>query len=290
MIQSMTGFGKSQFTLGSKTLTIDIRTLNSKQFDLNLRLPSILREQEGLIRNMLVQGLERGKIDVHFAIKSANGNGATAINTENLQKYFNQLSPVVEKLGVSSDALFAEVMRMPDVLAEEEQQIEDSEWALIERGILDALNDVNNFRTNEGKGLCTELEMRLSEIEKSLGLIVSYESERLDAIRHRLKSKIEEMLQQNAGSENRFEEEMIYFIEKLDISEEKQRLSAHCNYFREVINEPKSNGRKLNFISQEMGREINTIGSKANHAGMQKVVVLMKDELEKIKEQLNNIL
>jgi uncharacterized protein (TIGR00255 family) len=290
MIQSMTGFGKSQLMLGSKTITIDIRTLNSKQFDLNLRIPSFLREQEGLIRNRLNQELERGKVDIHFSVKSNNGLNATGINIDVIEKRFAALLPTIERLGVSADALFSEIMRMPDVVSEEEQALEDSEWKEIESALILALAEVNVFRSDEGKGLAKELLMRVDEIEKSLELVASCENERMESVRLRLKQKIDEMLQQNAGSENRFEEEMIYFLEKLDISEEKQRLSTHCNYFRDVINEPKSNGRKLNFISQEMGREINTIGSKANHAGMQKLVVLMKDELEKIKEQLNNVL
>jgi len=286
----MTGFGKSQLMLGSKTITIDIRTLNSKQFDLNLRIPSFLREQEGLIRNRLNQELERGKVDIHFSVKSNNGLSATGINIDVIEKRFAVLYPAIERLGVSADALFSEIMRMPDVISEEEQALEDSEWKEIESALILALAEVNVFRSDEGKGLAKELLMRLDEIEKLLELVASCENERMESVRLRLKQKIDEMLQQNAGSENRFEEEMIYFLEKLDISEEKQRLSTHCNYFRDVINEPKSNGRKLNFISQEMGREINTIGSKANHAGMQKLVVLMKDELEKIKEQLNNVL
>lgn len=286
----MTGFGKSQLMLGSKTITIDIRTLNSKQFDLNLRIPSFLREQEGFIRNKLNQELERGKVDIHFSVKSNNGLSATGINIDVIEKRFAVLLPTVERLGVSADALFSEIMRMPDVISEEEQALEDSEWKEIESALILALADVNVFRSDEGKGLAKELLMRVDEIEKSLELVASCEKERMESVRLRLRQKIDEMLQQNAGSENRFEEEMIYFLEKLDISEEKQRLSTHCNYFRDVINEPKSNGRKLNFISQEMGREINTIGSKANHAGMQKLVVLMKDELEKIKEQLNNVL
>jgi len=290
MIQSMTGFGKSQLMLGSKTITIDIRTLNSKQFDLNLRIPSFLREQEGLIRNRLNQELERGKVDIHFSVKSNSGLSATGINIDVIEKRFAALLPTIERLGVSADALFSEIMRMPDVVSEEEQALEDSEWKEIESALILALAEVNVFRSDEGKGLAKELLMRVDEIEKSLELVASCENERMESVRLRLKQKIDEMLQQNAGSENRFEEEMIYFLEKLDISEEKQRLSTHCNYFRDVINEPKSNGRKLNFISQEMGREINTIGSKANHAGMQKLVVLMKDELEKIKEQLNNVL
>jgi len=286
----MTGFGKSQLMLGSKTITIDIRTLNSKLFDLNLRIPSLLREQEGLIRNKLNQELERGKIDVHFSIKTSNGLGSAGINTDVIEKRFASLMPTLQRLGVSSDALFTEIMRMPDVISEEEHSLEDSEWNEIEIALIQALAEVNVFRSDEGLGLAKELLMRVDEIEKSLDLVATCENERMENVRLRLKQKIDELHQQNSGSENRFEEEMIYFLEKLDISEEKQRLSTHCKYFRDVVNEPKSNGRKLNFISQEMGREINTIGSKANHAGMQKLVVLMKDELEKIKEQLNNVL
>lgn len=290
MIKSMTGFGKHQVSLDSRLVTVDIRALNSKLLDLNLRIPSILREQEGEIRNLISSALERGKIDIQINIKNTGVQSFAEVNTELIKQQFIRLQTLQNEIGVSNDVIFSEVMRLPDSVVETEQKLEEGDWTQIREALQNAILNADQFRKDEGSGLEKDLLARVEEIEKQLSSLSPLEAERMETVRTRIKSKIDELLQQNVGSENRFEEEMIYFIEKLDISEEKQRLRTHCEYFKTTMAEPISNGRKLGFISQEMGREINTIGSKSNHAGMQKLVVLMKDELEKIKEQLNNVL
>ncbi len=290
MIRSMTGFGKAQLSLERGTIIIDIRALNSKQLDVNMKIPLFLREQESEIRNMLSSTLERGKIDVLIQLKNSGIKSSSEVNTEMVLQHFEKLREVKDRLSLSNDVLFSEIMKMPDVFGDAENKIDDAEWDLIRKSIQEALESADDFRRNEGAGLKIELISRVESIEHHLESISRFEDERIQTIRLRLKSKIDELLRQDSGSTERFEEEMIYFLEKLDISEEKQRLGAHCKYFRETSEHVNSQGRKLGFITQEMGREINTIGSKANHSEMQKVVVLMKDELEKIKEQLNNIL
>ena len=286
----MTGFGKDQISLDSRIITVDIRALNSKLLDLNLRIPSTLREQEGEIRNLVSSSLERGKIDIQINIKNTGVQSFAEVNTELIKQQFTRLQTLQNEIGVSNDVIFSEVMRLPESVVETEQKLEEGDWTHIKEALQKAISNADQFRKDEGRGLEIDLLARVQEIESQLNSLSPLEAERMETVRTRIKSKIDELLQQNVGSENRFEEEMIYFIEKLDISEEKQRLSTHCEYFKTTMAEPVSNGRKLGFISQEMGREINTIGSKSNHAGMQKLVVLMKDELEKIKEQLNNVL
>ena len=286
----MTGFGKAQVSLERGTIIIDIRALNSKQLDVNIKIPSFLREQESEIRNMLSSSLERGKIDVLIQLKNTGLKSSSEVNTGMILEHFEKMKQIKERLSLSSDVLFSEIMKLPDVFGETENKTDEFEWENIRNAIKEALESADEFRKNEGSGLKKELISRIFSIEQHLGSIAAFEEERIQTIRLRLKSKIDELLRQDVGTESRFEEEMIYFLEKLDITEEKQRLAAHCNYFRETSNQANSQGRKLGFIAQEMGREINTIGSKANHSEMQKVVVLMKDELEKIKEQLNNIL
>ena len=286
----MTGFGKSQAVVGLKTLTIDIRALNSKQLDLNLRLPQAFREKEGEVRNLVSGMLERGKIDVFVSLKSTASAAGVSLNTEALKIRFASLKALALEIGADTTHLFSDVLRFPDLMQEEETEAVDEDWKQVHTSLQEALKQVDQFRLDEGRGLSSELMDRVSNIEQFLESITPHEESRMVHVRARLKQKIDELLAQTESSANRFEEEMIYFMEKLDISEEKQRLRAHCSYFRETAAEHTASGRKLAFISQEMGREINTIGSKANHAEMQKLVVLMKDELEKIKEQLNNVL
>ncbi len=286
----MTGFGKSQAAIGLKTLTIDIRALNSKLLDLNLRLPQAFREKEGEVRNLVSVQLERGKVDIFISLKNATAAAGLTLNTDAFKVRYSALKNLADELGAESGNLFSELLKSPDLMQEEEGEAEDADWALVLEHIKEAIKQVDGFRVDEGKGLGLELLDRVTSIEKLLEAIAVHEESRMVSIRARLKTKIDELMSQTESSSNRFEEEMIYFMEKLDISEEKQRLRAHCTYFRETSNENTPSGRKLAFISQEMGREINTIGSKANHAEMQKSVVMMKDELEKIKEQLNNVL
>jgi uncharacterized protein (TIGR00255 family) len=285
MIKSMTGFGKSQVSLGTKQVSIDVRALNSKQFDLNMRIPGILRSREAEIRQQISSVLERGKIDCYIVVKQAEGN--VAINEDLLQRRFARMDALAATLGANTAELLPALLALPDALMEEEELLTEADWALFQEALSTALNAADGFRLQEGDGLKTELSLRVDNIYSNLDQVSVFDPERAETIRTKLLQKVEQLSVEY--DRNRFEEELIYYIEKLDISEEKQRLAAHCNYFRETMNEKESNGRKLGFISQEMGREINTIGSKANHAGIQKLVVLMKDELEKIKEQLNNI-
>jgi uncharacterized protein (TIGR00255 family) len=287
MIQSMTGFGKSQITTGMRTLTVDIRALNSKQLDLNLRLSGLFREKEGDIRQEISRRLERGKLDVSIQWK-AQGAPSARLNLEGLGQRYSELRELAAQLNAPQESLFGTVATMPDLMQEAEEELDEALWKLLQQALHEALDATERFRSDEGKGLEKELRLRVEAIEAHLQQIEALDPERQSGIRERLRGKMQEW--EISVDENRFEEEMIFYLEKLDISEEKQRLRTHCGYFLEVLAEHQSQGRKLGFITQEMGREINTIGSKANHAGMQKLVVLMKDELEKIKEQLNNVL
>ena len=286
----MTGFGKSQAVFGLKTLTIDVRALNSKQLDLNIRIPHAFRDKEADIRARVSTLLERGKVDVFISLKSQLGNAGVSVNSSLVKARYAELLLVAKELNVDTSGLFSDVLRFPDLIQEEEMEAGEMEWEIIRNSLMEAINQVDQFRFDEGKGLASELLDRVHNIEQLLIAITPHEESRMVQVRARLKQKIDELLSQVDANANRFEEEMIYFMEKLDITEEKQRLLTHCTYFRETASEKTTSGRKLAFISQEMGREINTIGSKANHAEMQKIVVLMKDELEKIKEQLNNVL
>jgi len=290
MIKSMTGFGKSQVAIGLKSVNIDIRTLNSKQLDLNLRLPAVYREKEGEVRSEINKVLERGKIDVFISRKQDGAVSGMPLDRVAIIERFTKLGSIAAELGISPDNLLPEILRMPDMLTEQDEALSEEEWKIVFEEFRSALKQTNQFREDEGKGLESEIIQRIENIRNLLYSVGEYEESRMVSVRSRLSSKIGELNIQSETSANRFEEEMIYFLERLDITEEKQRLSTHLNYFIQTAAEPAATGRKLGFISQELGREINTIGSKANHAEMQKIVVLMKDELEKIKEQLNNIL
>lgn len=283
----MTGFGKCQAALGLRSLLVDIRTLNSKQLDVNLRLPQVLREKEAEIRQQLAKVLERGKVDVFITFKSDGGDNLM-LNEALIAGRVEQLRKIGNNLGVDTSSVFSVVLGMADVFQEPEEPLSEAEWHVVQEAVQAALKETFAFRQREGSGLEADLRQRLEAIERALLQIAELEPERTQGLRERLRQRLQDW--QVNVDENRFEEEMIYYLEKLDISEEKQRLLTHCRYFAEVLSEPESQGRKLGFISQEMGREINTIGSKANHAGIQRLVVLMKDELEKMKEQLNNIL
>ncbi|MFN5318519.1 MAG: YicC/YloC family endoribonuclease [Bacteroidia bacterium] len=285
MIKSMTGFGKSQVSLGTKQVSIDVRALNSKQLDLNMRIPGLLRSREAEIRQQIASVLERGKIDCFIVVKQASGN--VEINEDLLKRRFLSMKGLAKSLDTPTNELFSALLSLPDALVEEEEELADSDWSAFQDALAMALMQTDAFRKQEGLGLETELLFRVENISKHLSEIEVFEVERSESMRDKLVQRAEQLSVE--FDRNRFEEELIYYIEKLDISEEKQRLNAHCVHFKEAMQEGANNGRKLGFIAQEMGREINTIGSKANHAGIQKLVVLMKDELEKIKEQLNNI-
>ncbi len=289
MIKSMTGFGKASQELSDKTINIEIRSLNSKSADISLRLSSGLRNYELELRNEISKQLERGKIDLSIFIESKKAEIPVEINIELAKAYHKQLKNLALELNEPIANALQQVLKFPDVLKNERKETDENEWKLIKHCLNSALDELNNFRDIEGLSLKKDFEIRISKINTCLEEIKTLDLIRINAIKNRIKNNIEEVIGKSNLDENRFEQELIYYIEKLDINEEKVRLKTHLDYFIETCNE-KSAGRKLNFISQEIGREINTIGSKANDAQIQKLVVLMKDELEKIKEQANNVL
>jgi TIGR00255 family protein len=286
MIQSMTGFGKSTLLLTQKKITFEIKSLNSKTLDLNTRIPQAYREKELQIRKQIADTLERGKIDLTLTIENTSDKNSTIINADIVKGYINQMLQIIPNADTTE--LLKMAVRMPDALVIPTEEIQEEEYKQIENIIQQALAELKQFRIQEGKNLQKDFELRIENIKKLLVEIEKLDPERLLSVRERLEKSVAEIAER--VDENRFEQELIFYFEKLDITEEKVRLSNHLNYFLQTLNEPQSNGRKLGFIAQEMGREINTLGSKASHAGMQQIVVLMKNELEKIKEQVLNIL
>ncbi|MCF7566855.1 YicC family protein [Sabulilitoribacter arenilitoris] len=285
MIHSMTGYGKSVLQLPTKKITLEIKSLNSKSLDLNTRMHSIYREKELAIRKLLAKKLERGKVDFSIYVETTAEDTSTQINAPVVKQYINQLKNVVK--GNEIDFLKMAV-RFPDALNTVREEIDEKEWKQIEVEIENAITRLNQHRLNEGKVLESDFKTRISNIDDILNGVIKIDPERVKAVRERLLKGVEELKEKY--DENRFEQELVYYIEKFDITEEKVRLKNHLNYFLECLNSKDSNGKKLGFISQEIGREINTIGSKSNYAPMQQLVVQMKDELEKIKEQLLNVL
>ncbi len=286
MIQSMTGFGKATLQLSTKKITVEVKSLNSKGLDLSVRMPSNYREMELGLRNQIALKLERGKIDFSVFIESTAEQTSTKVNVPIVKAYINQLREVHP--DADETELMKMAIRMPDTMKIEREEIDENDWSEIQKVIEEALNYIGNFRRDEGASLEKEFHLRIGNIRQYMNDALALDSERIQAIKDRLQTAIAE-LKVNVD-ENRFEQELIYYLEKLDITEEKVRLTNHLDYFLETINGTEANGRKLGFITQEMGREINTMGSKANHSQMQKLVVMMKDELEKIKEQVLNVL
>jgi len=286
MIQSMTGFGKASLQLPTKKITVEIKSLNSKGLDLNTRMPSVFREMELSLRNQISQRLERGKVDFSLYVEITGEETTSKINVPIVKGYMNQMKAVIPTADETE--LMKMAVRMPDALKTERDEIDENEWKQIQSVIDEALENIANFRKDEGASLEKEFQLRIDNIEKLMNEAVSYDAERVETVKTRLRTALDE-LKVNVD-ENRFEQELIFYLEKYDITEEKVRLGNHLNYFLETLNGMEANGRKLGFITQEMGREINTMGSKSNHTEMQKLVVMMKDELEKIKEQVLNVL
>ena len=291
MIQSMTGYGKAVATYNDKKIHVEVKSLNSKQLDLQTRIAPLYREKEMEIRQMVANAVIRGKVDLSLWIEKDTVVDATPINSALVENYYRQIMAIAEKTGIAAPAdPFYTLLRMPDVLTRTEQEtLSDEEWAVAHQAVSEALENLVDFRRQEGAALEKKFAEKIDNIEMLLVSIDPYEKARVEKIRQR----ITDGLQQIPGVEydkNRLEQELIYYIEKLDISEEKQRLSNHLKYFRETMAEPAGQGKKLGFIAQEMGREINTTGSKSNQAEMQNIVVKMKDELEQIKEQVLNAL
>lgn len=292
MIQSMTGFGRATCELADKTLVLEIKTLNSKQLDVTFRLPQQYRDREMELRTELGNRVKRGKAEVAFTVEYREGKQGVQLNKANIIRNYRQLEGMAEELGIPdrSDALLQAVLRLPDALDTDRESTPADEWERISAAFSLALDELERFRSQEGKALAFDIMNRVNLIESLLTQVEPFEKERTETLRSRLQHSLNEFVPAESIDKNRFEQELIYYFEKIDITEEKTRLKHHCHYFAEVMKEPEQVGRKLGFVAQEIGREINTIGSKANHSGIQKTVVLMKDELEKIKEQLMNIL
>ena len=290
MIKSMTGFGKGEVALSNKKITVEIRSLNSKQLDLNVKLPALYRTFEFDIRSRVAASVTRGKTDVSVTIENTAVNTSATINKELFREYLRQMNDTLSFSGVNAayDAIVPVIMRMPEVVSTQAEEVSDEEQAALMQALDLALEHFNSFREQEGATLIADLLRRVDKIEELKAQVEPYEKSRCETIKNRIRENLAQ-LKVDVDS-NRLEQEMIFYIEKLDITEEKVRLSNHCRYFREVAANEETAGRKLGFIAQEMGREINTLGSKANEANIQILVVKMKDELEKIKEQSLNIL
>ncbi len=285
MIMSMTGFGKTETQWEDKNLSIEIRSLNSKNADINLRTPSYLREMDTEIRKRIAKQLHRGKIDLNIFIEFNGQNAPSTINTSVVKSYMDQLKTISDG---SESEMMAIAMRLPDTLSSERETLQETEKEAVYTLIGQVLKDIENYRTDEGNALEKDFKKRLELIENHLQSVIKIDPERNEKIEQKLRSALEDLKIEIDA--NRFEQELIFYLEKFDITEEKKKKKNHLDYFKEVMNNDFPNGKKLGFIAQELGREINTIGSKANHAELQKIVVQMKDELEKIKEQLLNVL
>ncbi|MBI35461.1 MAG: YicC family protein [Flavobacteriales bacterium] len=284
----MTGFGKARVSIPGKNISIEIKSLNSKQQDFSVRMPGNFKSKEMEIRKMLQSSLFRGKVECNINVELTGESSNYTVNTELVKSYFEQMKPLLSSSEMTPEVL-STIMRMPDVMNSDKDEVEPQEWDSLKKGISEALNNIVDFRNTEGKSLENDLIKRMMSIEKGLETVKECDVVRVEKMKERLNSAISE-IKEDLIDKNRFEQEVIYYLEKLDINEEKVRLAQHCKYFRETLSNAGEKGKKLGFIAQEMGREINTIGSKANDAEIQKTVVLMKDSLEKIKEQILNIL
>jgi len=290
MIKSMTGFGKTTCELPGKKIHIEIKSLNSKQLDLNFRMPNIYREKELEMRNKLSSGLKRGKVDVSIVVESLVADKIPQINEVVFEHYYKQLSSLSDKLHISDNSDYIRsILALPETLKIEHTELDPEEWRALQNSLDNAIASINNFRQQEGAALYADITSRINKIDKLSKEVEPFEKLRIERIKNRIKENLDEWKEKNID-ENRFEQELIYYLEKLDITEEKVRLKNHIDYFNQTIAEEEPVGKKLAFIIQEIGREINTLGSKANDADIQRLVIRMKDELEKIKEQMLNIL
>lgn len=288
----MTGFGKTTVEFRNKKIIIEIKSLNSKQLDLNLRIPNLYKEKEMEIRGLVKERLDRGKVDMVIYFDNAESEKDIVINRSVVTQYFNQMLEISEQLGVDTDksALLQTVMRFPDTLQVKAEELDEEEWTALHVGVENALEEMNRFRLQEGAALIKDITHRIALIQELSAQVPAFEKRRVEVIRQKLQEKINEWTDVKNIDQNRLEQEIIYYLEKLDITEEKVRLANHCKYFLETVEKEEAPGRKIGFIAQEIGREINTMGSKANDHDIQKLVVRMKDELEKIKEQSLNVL
>ncbi len=289
----MTGYGKAEGLVGSKKITVEIRSLNSKFLDCNLRIPGLYREKEMVIRSLVAKEANRGKVDVTISYDALESEQNYFVNKSLIKSYYESLSELsgeIDLANVDKTDFLGTLMRLPDVMRSEKPKLTEEEWNGIEALLVGALEKFNQFRVEEGGVLSEELTNRVTSISRLLEDVLQYEDSRIETVKARIRKNLEEVVEKDSIDNNRFEQELIYYLEKYDITEEKIRLKAHCDHFIKTVDEENGQGKKLGFISQEIGREINTLGSKANHADMQRIVVQMKDELEKIKEQTLNVL
>ena len=287
----MTGYGRGQKTFQDKTISAEIRSLNSKYNDLRLKMPQNYRDKESEFRKLITERTQRGKIDFALEVKTLKGDEEYSLNVPLFKKYYQELSKLQAELGADTTDLMQAILRLPNVVAPENDDLDPEEWNAVQEVIGEMLENFQQFRETEGAVIEKDMLLRVSEIETALAQVVEFEDERATKMRTRLYQNLEEQLGKDKIDENRFEQEIIHYLEKMDITEEKVRLAQHCKYYKEVLQQKKAQkGRKLSFISQEIGREINTLGAKAYSSDIQKLVVSMKDELEKIKEQVANTL
>ena len=291
MLYSMTGFGRAEAMVNGRQVVVEMKALNGKQFDIATKLPPILRSYELDIRNMLNALLIRGTIDLTVSVRQEGASKPMVINTDLALFYYQAMKQIAQKTGLPEENVIATLMRLPEVVAPDQDVLPEQEWENVKTVIEDAARQLMEHRRIEGEGLLKDIKLRISNIEQLYEKILPLEPERIERVRARIAQWLEDMTVKEKIDPNRFEQEMIYYLERMDFSEEKTRLKQHCGYFNDTINENDAAiGRKLNFILQEIGREINTLGSKANHAEIQQIVINMKDELEKAKEQILNIL
>jgi uncharacterized protein (TIGR00255 family) len=291
MIKSMTGFGRSEFEVNNKKIILEIKSLNSKQMDINIRMPLIYREKEPEIRKKISEKLLRGKTDLIIYIESHGEDSNSRINEQILKSYFRHIKKINEELNLSTDnSTLQSLLKLPDVIKTEFESLDEDEWMELTRNLEKVLNETDNFRSREGAALEADITDNISGIQRLLNEIEPCELHRIEAIKSRLWESLNKANLNGSIDENRFEQELIYYLDRMDINEEKVRLGNHCQYFIETVSQESPNGKKLTFIAQEIGREINTIGSKAYDSNIQRIVVRMKDLLERIKEQLLNVL
>ena len=291
MLYSMTGFGRAEAIVNGRQVVVEVKALNGKQFDINTKLPPILRSYELDIRNMMSTMLQRGTIDLTVSVKQEGASKPMVINTDLALFYYQGMKQIADQTGLPQENIISTLMRLPEVVAPDTDVLPEQEWISVKAVIEQAAKDLMQHRLHEGEALLKDIRLRIGNIEKLHEKILPLEPERIERVRARLAQWMEDMANKEKVDANRFEQEMIYYLERMDFSEEKIRLKQHCDYFNTTVNENDTAiGRKLNFILQEIGREINTLGSKANHAEIQQIVINMKDELEKAKEQILNIL
>jgi uncharacterized protein (TIGR00255 family) len=291
MLLSMTGYGRATRTFNDKSVTIEVRALNSKMTDIRFKMPSYYKEKEIELRRILTEQAERGKIDVAINVRSLTGDDDFVLNHELFKRYHRELKSLTTELEIKGDDLLSAILRLPNVVGEESDGIPEEEWDTAQQALAEALKDFSKFRATEGMAMDKDLRLRVANILQLLIAIIPYEQERVNKLRQRLRQNLDEFMGKENVDENRFEQEVLFYLEKIDVTEEKVRLEQHCKYFVENLNDKKntSKGRTLNFIAQEIGREINTLGSKAYSSDIQHLVVQMKDELEKMKELIANL-